>query len=274
MSENQRLKNGDPDAAGWPGRGTALVTGASEGIGHELTKLFARNGYNVVLVARNEEKLNRISGDLERIYGISAKVIAKDLSVSAAPGEIYDELRREGVQVDVLVNNAGYIVYGPFAETDMARELDMLQVLVYAPVVLTKLFLPDMLRRNSGKILNLGSIGSFTPGPNDSLYCAAKAFVLSFSHAIAEELAGSGVTVTALCPGSTRTEFARRGNIENIFLANVLQMSAEKVAETGYEALMKNKRHVVPGFLNKLVVNSGRFVPWALQARVSRLLMS
>jgi short-subunit dehydrogenase len=263
-----------PEIAGFKQRETALITGASEGIGYELVKLFAQNGYNLVLVARNESKLNQISEDMRQLNNISTKVIPKDLSKDTAPYEIYDELKKDGIKVDFLINNAGYIVYGLFAETELSQELDMLQVLVGTPIVLTKLFLQDMLRGNGGKILNIGSIGSFNPGPLSAVYFAAKAFILSFSHAIAEELAGSNVTVTALCPGGTRTQFHRRGNIENLFASKYGLMSAEKVAEAGYKALMNNKRHVVPGVANKMVVFSGRFAPWPLRAKVAKAFMS
>jgi short-subunit dehydrogenase len=251
---------------------TALVTGASEGIGYELSKLFARDGYDLVLVARNEEKLNRISDDFSRMYGISAKVIVKDLSKSTAPDEIYDELKRDGVEVDVLVNNAGYTIYGPFAETDISKELEMLQVLLLAPTRLTKLFLKDMLKKDRGKIMNLGSVASFAAFPLSSVYSAAKAYVLFFSQAIAEELAGSNVTVTTLCPGSTRTQFFTRASMDDTRLGRYkfMNMSAEKVAEIGYRALMENKRFVVPGVFNKFTVFMTRLLPRAAQMKIAK----
>ncbi len=255
-------------------KGTALITGASEGIGYELTRLFARDGYDLVLVARNEAKLNEIADDLSRAHGIDARVIAKDLSKPEAPEEIYSALSGDGVGITALVNNAGYVVYGPFAENDVSDELDMLQVLVTAPTHLTGLFLDDMLKGRGGKILNMGSIGSFAPGPLTAAYCAAKAYVLSFSHALAEELRGSNVSVTAVCPGATRTQFASRGKVEGVLGNQFGTMSARKVAEIAYKALMKNKRHVVPGAHNKALITSGRLLPIAFQARVSRIFMS
>ena len=255
-------------------KGTALITGASEGIGYELTKLFAKDGYDLVLVARNEAKLNEIADELSLAYGISARVIAKDLSKPDAPDEIYSELSRDGVAITALVNNAGYVVYGPFAERDVSEELDMLQVLVCAPTKLTGLFLKDMLRGKGGKILNVGSIGSFSPGPLTAVYCAAKSYILAFSHGIAEELKGSNVTVTTVCPGATRTQFASRGNVENVLGARHGMMSAQKVAEIAYKALMNNKRHVVTGVHNKVLISSGRLMPLAVQAKVARVFMS
>jgi len=255
-------------------KGTALITGASEGIGYELTKLFAQDSYNLALVARNGAKLNEIADHLSRANGISVKVIAKDLSKPEAPDEIYDELKRDGIAVTALVNNAGYLVFGPFAETDLSAQLDMLQVLVWAPTKLTGLFVKDMLKGKDGKILNVGSVGSFTPGPLDAVYCAAKSYILSFSHAIAEELKGSNVTVTAVCPGSTRTQFASRGNVENVFGNMYFTMSAQKVAKIAYRALMSNKRHVVTGIHNKAVIFSSRLAPLTIQAKVAKIVMS
>ena len=274
MEDENRASEISLDRTEWERRETALITGASEGIGYELTKLFACNGYNLVLVARNEAKLNQIREDLSRAQGISVKVIVKDLSKSNAPYEIYDELKKDGIRVNILVNNAGYMVYGLFTETELSQELDMLQVLVWSPLVLTKLFLKDISREGGGKILNIGSIGSFNPGPLSAVYFAAKAFILSFSHAIAEELAVKNITVTALCPGGTRTQFHHRGKIENLFASKYGLMSAEKVAETGYKALMSNKRHVVPGIANKVIVFTGRLAPWTFRAKVAKAFMS
>ena len=255
-------------------KGTALITGASEGIGYELTRLFAQDGYDLALVARNEAKLNAIADDLSRANGITAKVIAKDLSKPEAPDEIYEELKRDGITVTVLVNNAGYLVFGPFAETDLSAQLDMLQVLVWAPTKLTGLFVKDMLKGSGGKILNMGSVGSFTPGPSCAVYAAAKSHILSFSHAIAEELKGSNVTVTTVCPGGTRTQFASRGNVEEAFGNTYFTMSAKKVAKIAYRALMNNRRHVVTGVHNKAVVLSCRLAPLTLQAKVAKIVMS
>lgn len=255
-------------------KGTALVTGASEGIGYELVRLFAEDGYDLVLVARNEKKLIEIAEDLSQTYGINARVIPKDLAKPEAPDEIYSELDRDGVAITVLVNNAGYLVYGPFAERDVSEELDMLQVLVMAPTKLTGLFVKDMLRNNNGRILNVGSIGSFAPGPLTAVYCAAKSYVLSFSLALASELRGSNVSVTTVCPGATRTRFASRGKVENVLGNKFATMSARKVAGIAYKALMNKKKHVVTGVHNKAITASGRLVPVSFQAMVSKFFMS
>jgi hypothetical protein len=255
-------------------KGTALITGASEGIGYELTKLFAKDGYDLVLLARNEKKLNEIAEDMSNVHRVGVKVIPKDLARPDAPDEIYSALSREGIEITVLVNNAGYLVYGPFAEHDLSEELDMLQVLVTAPTKLTGLFVQDMLRRNDGKVLNVGSIGSFAPGPLTAVYCASKAYILSFSLALANELRGSNVTVTTVCPGATRTQFASRGKAEKVLGNRIVTMSAEKVAGIAYKALMNKKGHAVTGIHNKAITASGRMVPLSFQAMVSKFFMS
>jgi short-subunit dehydrogenase len=255
-------------------RETALVTGASEGIGYELAKLFARDGYDLVLVARNEIKLNQIADDLSRAHGIAAKVIVKDLSHSDAPGEIHDELEKDSIKIDVLVNNAGVGIHGLFAKTDLSQECDMLQVLILAPTKLTKLFLKDMLENGGGKILNVSSSAAYAPVPFESVYASAKAYILHFSEAIAEELAGSNVTVTVLCPGPTRTQMPVKMNIEDKLAFKYGTMSAEKVAEIGYGALMDNKRCVVPGIHNKAMVFSRRLMPPGLGMKIVRFVAS
>jgi len=253
--------------------GTALITGASEGIGYELSKLFARDGYNLVLVARNEAKLEKIGEELSRSNGISAMVLPKDLSNKNAPYEIYAALSNGGIKVDVLVNNAGYGVVGPFCETDISQECDMLQVLVWAPTVLTKLFLKDMLENNGGRILNVASHGAFAPIPMSSVYGSAKSYILNFTQAIAEELTGSSMTVTVLCPGATRTQFAKRAGAENMVGLRYATMSAEKVAEIGYQAVMDGKRCVVAGVNNKIIVFSRRLLPPTIGIKIVKLFM-
>ena len=256
---------------------TALITGATSGIGHELSRLFAADGCNLVLVARNEQRLRQIADEFREAYGIAPKVIAKELSLETAPAEICAELEREAIVVDILVNNAGFQEYGPFSETDLQNELRMIQVHIAALTQLTKLFLPGMLKRGQGKILNVGSTGSFIPGgPFNAVYCATKAYVLSFSEAIAEELKGTGVTVTALCPGATSTDFARRADIEDIrlFRFQCGVMDPRKVAEIGYEAMMKGKRSVVAGIANQLTVFSLRYLPRRMMTITAKYLMS
>jgi short-subunit dehydrogenase len=230
-----------------------LVTGASSGIGRELARLFARDGHHLVLVARNRQKLEELARELETQHGVETKVIVKDLADPASPEEIVDQLRGEGIQVENLINNAGTQVYGLFAETELDRQLAMIQVNMTSLTHLTGLLLPGMVERGRGRILNLGSIGSFAPGPLNAVYCAAKAYVLSFSEATAAELSGTGVTVTALCPGATDTAFAPRHGLEDVRLFRNM-MSADRVARIGYRALMKGRHVVVTGLGNQLQV--------------------
>lgn len=241
---------------------TALITGASGGIGYELVKLFARDGYNLVLVARSEDKLRGMEKSLEKRFGIKVEVLAKDLSLPDAPQEIYEELGSKGVTVDVLVNNAGFTVFGLFHETPMQKELELMQVNIVALTHLTKLFLPPMISRGQGKILNLASTAAFQPGPLMAVYYASKAYVLSFSEAIANELADTGVTVTALCPGPTETGFQKRGNMEDSRLVSGRKiMDARTVARTGYRGLMAGQTVVIPGLVNWAFAQSVRFTP-------------
>lgn len=240
---------------------TALITGATSGIGCELSKLFARNGYNLVLIARNKQRLESFANDLSQKFSVSALAIAKDLSAVSSPGEIFSELQSNSITVDILVNNAGFNEYGPFSDTDLHKEMQMIQLNIGSLISLTKMALPQMIAQKHGKILNVGSTGSFVPGPLNAVYCATKAFVLSFSEAVAEELKGTGVTVTTLCPGATKTEFAQRANITDIKLFQGKVMDSKKVAEIGYNALMQEKTTIVAGCANTLTVLSTRFMP-------------
>ncbi|HST05719.1 MAG TPA: SDR family oxidoreductase [Chloroflexia bacterium] len=250
-------------------RQTALITGASGGLGYEFARIFAREGYDLVLVARSEDKLNSIKRDLENKHGITVLVIVKDLSEPSAPQSIFDALVQSGTEVDVLVNNAGFTVFGLFAETDLGKELEMLNVNIVALTHLAKLFLLPMLERGHGRILNMASTAAFQPGPLMAAYYASKAYVLSFSEALAEELSDKGVTVTALCPGPTQTGFQKRGNLERSRLVAGRQiMSPRIVAQAGYRALMKGQRVVIPGFMNKAIAEGMRFLPRRLVTRV------
>jgi short-subunit dehydrogenase len=239
---------------------TALITGASSGIGRELTKLFARDGYNVVLVARREERLRELADDLKNSYGTESTIISKDLSQSNAPKDLYDILKQRNINVDVLVNNAGFDVYGEFHETDYNQELNMIKVNLITPTYLTKLFLPDMISRGSGKILNLGSVGSFVAAPLNAIYCATKAYILSMSLGVGEEIKNTGVSITCLCPGVTKTEFHKVADMEDIKEMKGKVMSAQKVAKIGYKGLMKGKSIVIPGWKNKIEVFMTRLV--------------
>jgi len=246
----------------------ALITGGSMGIGYELAKVFAANKFNLVLVARNEAGLKQVADELRAKHGIETKILVKDLSLAKAPQEIFDALR--DTPISVLVNNAGFGWRGAFAESDLHQHaLDMMHVNMDSLVALTRLFLPQMLARKSGRVLNVASTAAFQPGPFANIYFATKAFVLSFSVALSEELEGTGVTATALCPGSTKTEFFERANMKNM-RRDSLMMDAGVVAEIGYRGMMRGKRVVIPGALNKFMSTLANFVPTRVTTRIVR----
>jgi short-subunit dehydrogenase len=251
---------------------TALITGASSGIGLELASLAAQDGHDLVLVARQRERLESVGRGLEEEYGVRVSVLAKDLADPSAPAELWRGLAERGIGIDALVNNAGFGVYGFFAQTSVDRELEMIQVNVAALTHLTKLILPGMLARRRGRILNVASTAAFQPGPIMAVYYATKAYVLSFSEALASECARSGVTVTALCPGPTRTEFeGRAGSPEEIMARKKgFVMGAPEVAREGWRGMKAGKRVVIPGLRNRLLVLSERAIPRHLVTAISR----
>jgi len=254
-------------------RKTALVTGASSGIGYELCKLFAQDGYNLVLVARNASRLAQMASELKDPLGSSPRIIARDLSNPMAPEEIFAELEHDRFFIDVLANNAGFGTYGFFAESNTVREEEMINLNILSLVKLTRLFLPSMLRNRSGKILNVASTAAFQPGPLMAGYYASKAFVLSFSEALSNELRGTGVTATALCPGPTLTDFQKRAGIENTRLfGRGMTMDAATVARIGYKALREGKTTVIAGFQNRLLRELTRIVPRSFAASIVRFI--
>jgi short-subunit dehydrogenase len=252
--------------------GYALVTGASSGIGYELAKLFARDGKNIIVVARSQDKLEELKTEIENKYGTNVRVLVKDLSDPNSPQEIYSELERENINVDVLVNNAGFAVYGMFAETDWGKESEMIQVNIISLTYLTKLFLKHMLENKSGNILNVSSLGGFLPYPWYSVYAATKAHVLHFSEALANELGGSGVSVTCLCPGATETLFWERSNSKDSRGGKGRLMDAAKVAVVGYKALKKGKVIAIPGLIYNFTPIAVRIVPRSRLARIARFM--
>jgi short-subunit dehydrogenase len=255
-------------------RSTALITGASGGIGYELAKLFARDGCGLVLVARDRAALEGVAAELTGAHGGPVKFIARDLSLPGTAVEIFDEIERASLHIDVLVNNAGFGVYGAFTETDVKAELDLLQVNIAALTQLTKLFLKQIRTEDEGRILNVASTAAFQPGPLMAVYYASKAYVLSFSEALANELRGSGVTVSALCPGPTRTGFRRRARmgVSRLFKRGV--MDAATVAAVGYRGLMRGKTVIIPGLRNKLLAFSVRLAPRRLVPPIVRMLQA
>lgn len=244
-----------------------LITGASRGIGYEFAKLFAADGWQLVLVARDQPRLQQIADELIVRHRITVKIIVKDLASATAAQEIAHQLGEEQNFISILVNNAGFGIQGPFAELELQRHLDLIQVNIASLVQLTHLFLKPMLARRSGRILNVASTAAFLPGPYMAMYYASKAFVHSFSCALAEEVKDSGVTVTALCPGMTHSEFHARAGLKRT--DNFLMMEADEVAKIGYRALMQGKPMVVAGWFNKLGVIATKALPSCLTARVA-----
>lgn len=248
---------------------TVLITGASGGIGYELAKLFARDRFDLVLVARSGDRLAQIASELQK-HGVTANTIALDLSDLSAPKSLFDELQRENVRIDVLINNAGFGMYGEFAKMPESELLGQIDLNIRALTELTRLFLPSMIARRNGKIMNVASVAGFQPGPLMAVYYATKAYGISFSEAIANELRGSGVTVTCFCPGATHTGFAKRAAIEQSRLFQFGAASAERVARDGYHALMKGKTIAISGVHNWLIAQSTRFAPRKMVTAVSR----
>ena len=248
-----------------------LITGASSGIGLELARIVAAHGHDVILVARSERKLADLADELQRANNVRAHVVAADLSDAAAVERLVSHVAGLGVHVDVLVNNAGYGVYGPFVETALDAELRMIQVNVAALTHLTKRFLPGMVARRSGHILNVASTAAFFPGPLMAVYYATKAYVLSFSEALANEVATSGVTVTALCPGPTASNFQEAAGLqESKLVFGKTLPTARDVARAGYEGMMSGKAVVIPGLANKLTASAPRWMPRAAMAKIVR----
>jgi short-subunit dehydrogenase len=247
---------------------TVLVTGASSGIGLELAKCFAAEGSRLVLVARNASALEKLAGELRRDYKVEATVLTADLSLPETPGKMFAELNGRGIVVDILVNNAGFGAHGLFSELPLQRQLEMIQVNVAALTELTGLFLPGMVERHLGGVLNVASVAGFVPGPGMVVYYATKAFVLSFSEALAGELAGTGVKVMALCPGPTETNFGKVAHVNDARLMRVARMSAREVALEGHRAFRGGRAVVVSGLRNRLLVLLVRLTPRLLVRKI------
>ncbi len=252
------------------GSRTVLITGASGGIGYELAKLFARDHHNLILVARGAGKLAEVAGEL-RSFGIRVDTVALDLGEPPAPQLLFDQLEREGLIVDILINNAGFGSLGEFATMPESEILGQISLNITALTELTRLFLPGMISRRSGRIMNIASTAGFQPGPLMAVYYATKAYVISFSEAIADELRDTGVTVTCFCPGATKTGFAKRARNDNTRVFKKFgAMDAGKVALDGYRAVMEGRTLAISGAQNWLVVQSTRFAPRKLVTAVSR----
>jgi short-subunit dehydrogenase len=253
---------------------TVLITGASSGIGSELAKLFAADGSDLVLVARSEPALRDLADELRDRHGVDARVLPHDLTDPAAPLALAEELRDAGGIVDVLVNNAGFGAHGPVARIPLERQVEMVQLNAVALTALTRVFLPAMLARRRGGILNVGSTAGFQPGPYMTVYYATKAYVLSFTEGLVEELAGTGVTATCLAPGPTRTGFSRAAGMEGSNLFRLGTMGAAQVARAGYRGFRAGRALVVPGALNRTVAALSRVAPLSLTRKVAARLNS
>lgn len=250
-------------------RELALITGASSGIGFDLAQVMAPD-FDLIITARNQKKLEELAQQLESRHGNHVHVMPADLARTEAPAQIFLEVARRGLHVDALINNAGFGSYGEFSATKLQDELEMIQVNITALTHMTKLALAGMLEHKHGRIMNVASTAGFQPGPLMAVYYATKAYVINFSEAIANELKGSGVTVTCLCPGPTATEFAARADMEKSRLFKLGKMSSQDVARIGYEAMMRGKTLSIPGAKNKLIMESVRFTPRKLVTAVAR----
>ncbi len=254
---------------GKPSR-TALVTGASLGIGLELARSFAKDGVNLILVARSEGKLQDLAKELEAAHGIKATVIAMDLGAAGAAAALHAKVVKLGLQVDYLVNNAGFGQYGRFLDVDGAVDTAMLHLNMVFLTEATRVFARDMTARGYGKILNVASTAAFQPGPMMATYYASKAYVLSLSEALNNEFSDQGVTVTALCPGPTRSGFQDTAKMEGSRMLQLSMMDAQPVAEQGYRAMMRGKSVHISGFSNRVLAQSVRFTPRSLVTKMSR----
>lgn len=248
-----------------------LITGASSGIGRELAKLFAADRSDLILVARSRDKLNQLAAELRQAHGVDVRVIVQDLAASSAAADVCNEIAQAGLTVDVLVNNAGFGEMDHFERIPLERHVSMLQLNVVTLTELTRRLLPGMLERRRGRILNLGSTAAFQPGPHAAVYYASKAYVLSFSEALTEELKGTGVTVTCLCPGPTKTGFGKQAHMDSTILFKHA-MDVQPVAQAGYRALRKGRALVVPGWFNRYITLNSKLGPrWLTRKMVKWL---
>jgi short-subunit dehydrogenase len=252
-------------------KNTALITGASNGIGLELAKVHASKGGDLVLVARNKSKLDELKAELERQFKVSVYTIGKDLSAYDSAQEVYDETTKQNIQIDYLINNAGFGDFGIFVETEWNKELKMINLNITTLTQFTKLYLQDMVKRGSGKIMNVASTAAFQSGPTMAVYYATKAYVLNFSEAVDNEVSDKGVTVTTLCPGATESGFQSAAAMEESNLVKGKKLpTAKEVAEYGYASMIKGKTVAIHGMINWIMANSVRFIPRSLVVKLTR----
>lgn len=250
---------------------TTLITGASNGIGLELSKIHASNGDDLVLVARNKAKLDELKIELESQYQIKVYTIGKDLSSQNAAKEVYDQTSKENIQIDYLINNAGFGDFGMFVDLDWSKQEQMIHLNITTLTQFTHLYLQDMLKRGSGKIMNVASTAAFQSGPTMAVYYATKAYVLSFSEAVDNEVREKGITITTLCPGPTESGFQAAAAMEESALFKEKKLPTSKeVALYGYKAMMKGKTIAIHGLMNTILAYSVRFMPRKLVVKVTR----
>ncbi|MEX0999954.1 MAG: SDR family oxidoreductase [Thermodesulfobacteriota bacterium] len=253
---------------------TVLITGASSGLGMELAKLFAADGSDLVLVARREERLIELADELKSEHGIEVHVLPKDLSKKSAPKEIFNHLNKEKIEIDVVVNNAGFGNKGHIADLDTDLQLDMIQVNLVALTHLTRLFITGIIERGYGGILNVGSLAGFQPGPNLAVYYATKAYVLSFTEALAEEISNPNIKISCLAPGPVKTEFGEKSDLEDSLLFKVSLMEMAPVVKAGYEGFRKGQTIIIPGLKQQIVPFLNRFTPRLLVRKIAKKLNS
>lgn len=251
-----------------------LITGASSGIGREMARVFARNGHSLIISARREERLKELANEITAEFNLPVESLTADLSTSEGVEALAGEIDNRKYSVETLVNNAGINVYGPFSDSDRNELLAMARLNMLALIDLTHRLLPAMIEAGGGGVLNVASTGGFAPSPYSAVYCASKAFVLNFSEALAHELKGTGVRVTAVCPGATHSEFAERAGMEATRLFKGPVLDARTVAETGYRALQHGRSKVVVGAFNKTLISSLRLVPRGVGTRIAAWLLS
>lgn len=252
-------------------RKTALITGASSGIGYELTKLFAENNYDLVLVALEGDKLQQVGEEMKKQYNVSRlHLITKDLSVPNAAREVYEETQKLGWEINVLVNDAGFGEYGKFVDTNLDKELALIRLNISSLVYLTKMYLREMVARNEGKILQLASIASFHPEPYLAVYAASKAFVLNFTEAVIEEIRDTRVTMTALVPGATDTDFFNKAGAQNSKVVQGKMSDPAEVAREGFDALMAGEARAVAGIKNEMIVGLSNVLPDETMAKLMK----
>jgi len=251
----------------------ALITGTTSGIGKALAERFAQEKISLILVSRNVDKLNKQVDFLITQYGIKAHAIAADLEEVSAAFSIYEKVKQMGVEIQYLVNNAGFNECGSFLKTDLEKEIGMIKVHDICTTEMMKLFIPDMVKNKYGRVLNVGSTGSYMACPNDSVYAASKAYILSISKGINAELKGTGVTITTLCPGATKTEFAQKAGMENTLLFRMFVMESKAAADIGFKSLMRGKTYVIAGVYSKLLVLSSKLLPAFILNPVTKIML-